>query len=130
MSKAEASSTRDGRPGSVIWQARQRNINLSFASFHSELDGKSFDTIIVLDVLEHLFEPEQALEFLLSKLADGGLLIISAYFGATKAHPMHFDHKLDVEKLLAVRGLSDAKGIYLRLFGSEAIRRRQMFVYQ
>jgi SAM-dependent methyltransferase len=111
------------------WQAERRKLNLTFASSDDELQGKKFDTIIVLDVLEHLFEPEKTLDLLLSKLAEGGTLIVSAYFGATKAHPMHFDHKLDVAGLLASRGLSNAKGISLRLFGSEAMRRHQMLIY-
>jgi len=56
-------------------------------------------------------------------------LIASAYFGATKAHPMHFDHKLDVARVLSARGLSDAKSVYLRLLGSEAMRRHQMLIH-
>lgn len=112
------------------WQARQRNLKLNFASTHAELANQQFDTIIVLDVLEHLFEPEPVLEFLNEKLADGGLLIASAYFGATKSHPMHLDHKLDVAKWLSSHRLDDAKSWYFRYFASEAMRRGPMFVYR
>lgn len=110
------------------WQAERRNLKLKFASHHEELE--TYDTIIVLDVLEHLFEPDRVLALLIERLAAGGLLIASAYFGATSSHPMHLDHKLDVAGLLKASGLVDAKTAYLRYFGSEAMRRRPMFVYR
>ncbi|MEW6733991.1 MAG: methyltransferase domain-containing protein [Acidobacteriota bacterium] len=112
------------------WQTQQHNLTVTFASEHREIAAESFDTIIILDVLEHLYEPAEVLEFLLARLADGGTLIASAYFGATKAHPMHLDHKLDIADFLRTRGLCDAKGVYLRFFGSQAMRRRPMFVYR
>lgn len=110
------------------WQAERRGVQIDFASTHSELEGKTFDTIIVLDVLEHLYEPEGVLDLLVKHLADNGLIILSAYFGATQAHPMHFDHKLNVHRYLSERGFVDAKGFYIRLFGSEAMRRDKMYV--
>lgn len=110
------------------WQAERRGVKINFASTHQEIEGKVFDTIIVLDVLEHLYEPEGVLEFLIERLAEDGVIILSAYFGATEAHPMHFDHKLDVKRYLSERGFVDAKGLYVRLFGSESMRRDKMYV--
>lgn len=110
------------------WQAERRGVKINFTSTHDEIEGKSFDTIIVLDVLEHLYEPEEVLNFLVNRLAKDGMIIVSAYFGATQAHPMHFDHKLDVHRYLSERGFVDAKGLYIRLLGSESMRREKMYV--
>lgn len=112
------------------WNATRRNIKLDFASTHEEIADKVFDTIIVLDVLEHLFEPEQVLSFFIEHLAPGGLLMASCYFGATKSHPMHFDHKLDVATYFAKAGLVDEKSLYYKFFASEAMRRSPMMIYR
>ncbi|MBL8151931.1 MAG: methyltransferase domain-containing protein, partial [Blastocatellia bacterium] len=112
------------------WQAENFNVKLDFATSHRQLEDKKFDTIIVLDVLEHLYRPEEILDYLTEKLDEGGLMIVSAYFGATKAHPMHFDHKLDVEKYFLERRFHNAKSFWLKLSASESMRRPQMFVYQ
>jgi 2-polyprenyl-3-methyl-5-hydroxy-6-metoxy-1,4-benzoquinol methylase len=41
------------------------------------LDGRSFDTILLLDVLEHLPEPERLLADVRARLAPGGVTIVS-----------------------------------------------------
>ncbi len=112
------------------WQAERQGLSLNFASTHVELMQEVFDTIIILDVLEHLFTPLEVLDFLLQRLSVGGMLIVSAYFGATQAHPMHLDHQLDVGQYLHSQGLIDAKGFYLRFFASEAMRRKPMYIYR
>lgn len=111
------------------WRARERGLRLQFIRNRENLDGP-YDTIILLDVLEHLADPEETLEFLLARLAPGGRLIASIAFGPTKAHPMHFDHKLDVKAWLEKRGFHDAKSWRLKLFGSEAMRRKGVIIYR
>ncbi|MCS6886479.1 MAG: methyltransferase domain-containing protein [Acidobacteriota bacterium] len=110
------------------WQAKKQGVSIRFVSSHEEIASDSFDTIILLDVLEHLYEPQPVLDFLVDRLSVAGMMILSAYFGATKAHPMHFDHEIDVYGHLLERGFVDAKEIRFKLFCSEAMRRSKMYV--
>ncbi|MBX7219137.1 MAG: methyltransferase domain-containing protein [Blastocatellia bacterium] len=111
------------------WRARERGLRVKFVSDRNELEGP-YDTIILLDVLEHVADPEETLDFLTARLMPGGRLIASVAFGATKAHPMHFDHKLNVPTWLEAHGLYDAKDWKIRLFGSESMRKKGVIVYQ
>ncbi len=111
------------------WRARERKLRVNFASDRRRLESQ-YDTIILLDVLEHLADPIETLEFLVNRLAPGGKLVASIAFGPTKAHPMHFDHDFDAKTWLRERGFFDAKTVSLRLFGSEAMRRSGVIIYQ
>lgn len=114
----------------ALWQAEYRKLPVTFSSTHAEIADKQFDSIILLDVLEHLIDPQEVLDFLIQRLAPRGYLLVSAYFGATKAHPMHLDHNMDVGSYLKSNGLKDAKSLMLKCLGSEAIRRKPMYIYQ
>lgn len=94
-------------------RAHQRGLKLKF--FHSKDDlaayGREhgFDTVFSLDVLEHLPDLPGELDFLSSMLNSGGLLVFDVPAGATKSHPMHLNHQLDVLAYLRSRGLKDAR---------------------
>jgi 2-polyprenyl-3-methyl-5-hydroxy-6-metoxy-1,4-benzoquinol methylase len=111
------------------WRARREKITT--IEFHTQREkiGGLFDTIYALDVLEHLPDPADALGFFVEKLAPGGRLIITAPFGATDAHPMHFAHDLDAGAYLRERGLRDVKG-RLRWTGSAMMRKSHVLVYE
>jgi SAM-dependent methyltransferase len=111
------------------WRARERGLRMQFASERDAIIHV-YDTIICLDVLEHVSDPEETLEFLVSHLAPGGRLIASIAFGPTKAHPMHFDHTLDVPAWLKARGFKDVKGIGLRFLASDAFRKSNVIVFE
>ena len=113
----------------AAWRAERDWIPVRFASELEELEGE-FDTIVSLDVFEHLAEPEPVIDALVERLAPGGRMIVTAAFGATKAHPMHFDHDLDLGRFLASRGLVDAKTFRMRHLASEFLGKPNVLVYE
>jgi len=100
-------------------RARQRNLPIEF--FHTKEDlaagGKKrgFDTIFSLDVLEHLPDLPGELSFLAALLNPGGLLVFDVPAGATKSHPMHLNHHLDVVAYMRARGMKDERTLWQRL---------------
>jgi 2-polyprenyl-3-methyl-5-hydroxy-6-metoxy-1,4-benzoquinol methylase len=100
-------------------RARQRNLAIQFVSTKaalaaaSQLDG--FDTIFSLDVLEHLPDLPGELDFLASLLNPGGLLIFDVPAGATKSHPMHLNHDLDVVAFMRGKGFKDERSLWQKL---------------
>jgi SAM-dependent methyltransferase len=120
----------DGRTKAFArWRAERDWIPLAFASDLDEVDGE-FDTIVSLDVFEHLAEPLPIVDALVDRLAPGGRMIVTAYFGATKSHPMHFDHDLDLARHLEARGLRDAKTFAMRHLRSEFLRKPGVLVFE
>ncbi len=112
------------------WRAAREGLNLAFTSSKEQLSGAGgFDTIISVDVLEHMPDLEGELDFLCSLLNPGGTLIFNVPAGETEAHPMHLVHRLDVREFLARRGCVDRKSLRLRWFSSESFRRSAVYVY-
>ncbi len=111
------------------WRAQQQGIDRIDFYTEREQVGGLFNTIYSLDVLEHLPDPEDALRFFASKLAPGGRLVITAPFGETDAHPMHFSHALDAHEFLQTEGLTEAKR-GLRWTGSAMMRKKHVLVYE
>jgi len=65
-------------------------------SVHRDLESISdeiFDTVICLDVLEHLPDPSKQLEKFLEKLSPEGIALMNWYFfkGKNGEYPFHFD---------------------------------------
>ena len=65
-------------------------------SVHRDLESLSnvtFDSVICLDVLEHLPDPSQQLEIFLEKLSCDGIALMNWYFykGKNGEYPFHFD---------------------------------------
>ena len=72
-------------------------------SVHRDLDslpGRSFDTVVCLDVLEHLPDPSAQLMEFHSRLAPGGRALLNWYFfkGHNGEYPFHFDDPALVEE--------------------------------
>ena len=55
---------------------------------------------------------------------------LEVFFGATKAHPMHFDHDLDLGAYLSAHGLIDAKSFRMRYLRSEFLGKRGVLVFE
>ena len=113
------------------WRASREGLNLSFTSSKEQLrgGGGGFDTIISVDVLEHMPDLAGELDFLCSLLNPGGVLVFNVPAGETEAHPMHLVHRLDVKEYFARRGFADRKSLRLRWFASESFRRSAVYVY-
>ncbi len=100
-------------------RARQRKLAIQFTSTKAELSAAAqfdgFDTIFSLDVLEHLPDLPGELDFLASLLNPGGLLVFDVPAGATKSHPMHLNHSLDVVAFMRARGFKDERSLWQKL---------------
>jgi 2-polyprenyl-3-methyl-5-hydroxy-6-metoxy-1,4-benzoquinol methylase len=100
-------------------RARQRKLAIQFVSSKAALAAAAqlhgFDTIFSLDVLEHLPDLPGELDFLASLLNPGGLLVFDVPAGATKSHPMHLNHDLDVVAFMRARGFKDERSLWQKL---------------
>ena len=72
-------------------------------SVHRDLESISnviFDSVICLDVLEHLPDPSKQLEIFLEKLSPNGIALMNWYFykGKNGEYPFHFDEAELVEQ--------------------------------
>ncbi|HEY2114537.1 MAG TPA: class I SAM-dependent methyltransferase, partial [Candidatus Angelobacter sp.] len=100
-------------------RARQRNLGIEFFHAKEELAAagkkQGFDTIFSLDVLEHLPDLPGELNFLAALLNPGGLLVFDVPAGATKSHPMHLNHDLNVVAYMRARGMKDERTLWQKL---------------
>ena len=72
-------------------------------SIHRDLESTSdviFDSVICLDVLEHLPDPSKQLNIFLQKLSPNGIALMNWYFykGKNGEYPFHFDDPDMIEK--------------------------------
>jgi SAM-dependent methyltransferase len=87
----------------VTWRAAQLGL-ADRLSCHRDLDDPSlpaaFDTIVCLDVLEHLGDPAGQLEIFAQRLSSGGLALFNWYFfrGFSGEYPFHLDDPVEVER--------------------------------
>lgn len=112
------------------WRAQRRNLAIDF--FHSKNDLRThaqkcgLDTIFCFDVLEHLPDLPGELDFLSSLLSPGGRMIFDVPAGATKAHPMHLNHSLNVRAHLQARGLKESRSLLQKL----PFRKEEKYFFQ
>ena len=52
-----------------------------------EWESDSFDTVIAIEILEHLYDPQRAIDRVLHVLKPGGVCIASTRFLSRKMHP-------------------------------------------
>lgn len=71
------------------WRAEKRGLNISFVN-SCELE-EEYDAILCFDVLEHLWEPKQTVEYLHEHLRDDGILLVTVNFKHSEIHPMHLE---------------------------------------
>ena len=86
----------------VEQRAKQLGIE-DMISVHRDLESTSnviFDSVICLDVLEHLPDPSKQLEIFLEKLSPEGIALMNWYFykGNKGEYPFHFDDPNMIEK--------------------------------
>lgn len=99
----------------------KRGLSASFLDPASESVPKdAFDFVSAVDVMEHLPDPESALETLAAALKPGGTLFINLPTGEDPSRPMHLWH--DPEKLLA--HLGESKLWPERIEGSRLVLRK------
>ena len=87
----------------VEWRAQQLGLAAKLATGRDLDDPKlptRFDTIICLDVLEHLPDPAGQLEVFATRLKENGTALMNWYFfqGFNGEYPFHFDDPQLVER--------------------------------
>jgi 2-polyprenyl-3-methyl-5-hydroxy-6-metoxy-1,4-benzoquinol methylase len=112
------------------WNARRQGIVLEFTSSKTEIVNRTFDTVLSLDVLEHMPDLAGELRFLTSLLAPGGRLILTIPEGATESQPMHLAHDLSALRILNEQGLRNIKTGWLKVTGSEILRKPHCVVME
>ena len=75
-------------------------------SVHRDLESTSkviFDSVVCLDVLEHLPDPAKQLEIFLERISPTGIALMNWYFykGANGEYPFHFDDPYMIEKFFS-----------------------------
>ncbi|HEY6968121.1 MAG TPA: methyltransferase domain-containing protein [Candidatus Angelobacter sp.] len=112
------------------WRAARRRLPVEFFVSKQELlaarGSKGYDTIFSLDVLEHLPDLPGELNFLSSLLNPGGRIVFDVPAGATKSHPMHLNHNLDVVAHLKAKGLKDERSLWQRL----PFRKEEKYIFR
>lgn len=113
------------------WRAERERLRVRFAGSKQDVAKLApYDTIVSLDVLEHLPDLRGELDFLVSLLAPAGKLILTIPSGPTESHPMHLPHDMDVGEYLRRLGLRDAKTVWMRWAASETMRKKTALVYE
>ncbi len=76
------------------FRAKKRGLNIPFyPAYVGEYLEQKFDVILCFDVFEHLKDEEfeDVINRLMRMKAPGGQVLISASFGNTNSHPMHYE---------------------------------------
>ena len=74
------------------WRVERRGLKIKLVN-SDELSQK-YDAILCFDVLEHLWEPREIVEYLCNHLSDNGILLVTAHFERTEIHPMHLERNV------------------------------------
>lgn len=83
-------------PGKTLqfarWRVQQRGLQVHFIEIWDGDDSplqETYDGIICLEVLEHLWNPPAILKHFHHHLTPGGCLLVTATFVHSESHPMH-----------------------------------------
>lgn len=90
------------------WYFKKKGLNIKTLVAERQLElPDCYDTIICLEVIEHLTNPKEALLMMVRHLKKEGKLIITQLDceGSTESNPMHFKINFDAELLLKSQGL-------------------------
>jgi SAM-dependent methyltransferase len=88
------------------WLFRKRGLKIRTIDLTKEGLPEKYDTIICIDVLEHIPHPEVALATIAEHLNDNGRLVLKVGAPEDKnSHPMHLEIQVDVEQMLGSLGL-------------------------
>lgn len=99
------------------WAFKKRGYNIEVLDAYSDQEKiwqKTYDTILCIELIEHVYNPKYLLEKLASNLRKGGKLIITRLNcpGPTVDLPLHFKLSFNAENLLISHGLSKKEGAF------------------
>lgn len=95
------------------WWFKKQGCNIKMIDLEKEDISQKYDTILCLDVIEHVIKPDELLKKFANSLNKNGILIITNLKAeASKDAPMHFEIKFDAEKYLESLGF-EKKELFL-----------------
>lgn len=72
------------------WRVKQKGLDVKLIDVIDDFPLiETYDCIVCLEVLEHLWDPTSMIKHFYSHLRLGGFLLVTATFEHTKLHPMH-----------------------------------------
>lgn len=96
------------------WLFSKKGRNIGIINLSAEKIYKKYDTILCIDVIEHVKDPKLLLKDFVDRLSDGGRLIITALHpDVSEEKPMHFEIKFDPENYLNSLGMVRNKDSFL-----------------
>ena len=97
------------------WIFKRRHYKIKMIDLKKEDLKEKYDTILCIDVIEHVINPQMTLKRLAEHLRKNGRLIITNLdlHKKSKMYPMHLDSDLDTKKLLNSFGLLETKNDWL-----------------
>ncbi|MBU4314698.1 MAG: methyltransferase domain-containing protein [Actinobacteria bacterium] len=89
------------------WFFKKNNASIKVINLDKEKVQGQYDTIICVDVIEHVLDPKNLIKNLNNNLKNGGRLIITnlEIKEVSKQDPMHFGLKFDTKEYLQSLGL-------------------------
>jgi len=97
----------------AAYMFRKNNHKIPMINLSKEkVDGR-YDTILCIDVIEHLTNPKETLKEMVDRLNKNGILVITGLDcrGKSETHPWHFRGEPDVERYLNSIGMMKSKDI-------------------
>jgi 2-polyprenyl-3-methyl-5-hydroxy-6-metoxy-1,4-benzoquinol methylase len=97
------------------WLFQKKGCDIKMIDLSKDKLLKEYDTILCIDVIEHVTNPKIVLKDLANHLKINGRLIITNLnvLEVSEAHPMHFKIDFDAEKYLNLLGLFKTKEPWL-----------------
>lgn len=96
------------------WLFSKNNYNINMINLSKNKLSKKYDTVLCIDVVEHVKDPKFLLKDLVEHLEDNGRLIITALHpDISEKTPQHFEIKFGPEKYLNSLGMIKAEEPFL-----------------
>ncbi len=96
------------------WWFNKHNCKIKIIDLEKEQISQKYDTVLCLDVIEHIVKPDELLKKFSNYLnKDGVLIITNLKADVSKDAPMHFKINFDAEKYLKSLGMEKSKKPFL-----------------
>jgi SAM-dependent methyltransferase len=111
------------------FRAQRANLHPAHVSSDDEVVGR-FDTIVSLDVLEHLPDVTAAAARWVEWLNPGGRILATYHPGETAGHPMHLARQVDLAAFFRANGLRSLKPRLPRLWPTRLVLSRDWLLFE
>lgn len=71
------------------WRIQRKSLNIN--TVNSDELCEKYDAILCFDVLEHVWDPKETVNYLYTHLSDDGILLVTTSFEQRDTHPLHLE---------------------------------------